>query len=264
MKGTARKIPELERVLAAGGRTLILTHDNPDPDAIAAGLGFQHLLKQAFGLESTLAYGGIVGRAENQAMLEHLRITLTAVEGIAWGEFSRVALIDTQPLTGNNSLPADIRADVIIDHHPVRPETRGAAYVDVRENVGASSSLVTDYLREVGVEIPSRLATALYYGIKSDTQDLGRDSSPLDLESYLFLFPKVRRRLLNRILNPKVSGDYFKVLNRAFNKARMHAPCWSRGWGGSGIRTWWRRWRTCSCDMKAWSGSLPRHGSGGR
>ncbi|NOY53000.1 MAG: hypothetical protein GXP58_05185 [Deltaproteobacteria bacterium] len=216
-----KKIKTLGRILADSGKTLILTHDNPDPDAIAAALGWQYFLRSYFGREGIIVYGGIIGRAENQAMIESLRIPLISIDRINFQDYSRVALVDTQPLTGNNSLPDSVIPDMVIDHHPLREATKRVSFYDVRERVGASCTLVTAYLRETDTPIQPRLATALYYGIKSDTQDLGRNASALDVESYLFLFPQVQRDLINRILHPKVSAEYFKVLNRAFKKARI-------------------------------------------
>jgi len=222
MTGIEKKIENIKKIINDSKKILILTHDNPDPDAIAASLGFQYLLKNHFGKECVVAYGGIVGRAENQSMIDHLKINMIPVERINFQDYTRVALVDTQPMTGNNSLPDSVIPDMVIDHHPMREETRKVPFYDVREKMGASSSIVTAYLREVGAEIPPRLATALYYGIKSDTQDLGRGAYSLDMESYNFLFSKVHRDLLNRIIHPKVSAEYFKVLNRAFKKARIH------------------------------------------
>jgi nanoRNase/pAp phosphatase (c-di-AMP/oligoRNAs hydrolase) len=222
MVDTKKKIAALRKILDSARKTLILTHDNPDPDAIAASLGWQYLLRSVFELESTIAYGGLVGRAENQSMIQHLRISMTPLERINFQDYSHVALVDTQPMTGNNSLPESVIPDMVIDHHPLRDQTRKVPFYDVREKVGASSSIVVEYLRIMKVPIQPRLVTALYYGIKSDTQDLGRRANPLDMDNYLFLFPQVQRELLNRIVHPKVSADYFRVLNRAFKKARIH------------------------------------------
>lgn len=221
MKEIQKKIENLKSLIGDSKRILVLTHDNPDPDAIASSLGFQFFIRGYAGGESTLAFGGIVGRAENQSMIQHLKISMTPVDRINFQDYSLVALIDTQPLTGNNSLPDSVMPDIVVDHHPMREETRKVPFHDVREKMGASSSIVTSYLREAGLPMRPRLATALYYGIKSDTNDLGRNAEPLDVESYLFLFPNVQRTILNQIIHPKVSGEYFKVLNRAFKKARI-------------------------------------------
>lgn len=222
MTDIKKKVETLKKALDGAKGVLVLTHDNPDPDAIAASLGWQYFLRSCLGLESKIAYGGIVGRAENRSMIEHLKIGLMPLDRINFQDYSHVCLIDTQPMAGNNSLSDSIVPDVVIDHHPLREQTRKVPFYDVREKVGASSSMVCQYLQAMDIPIQPRLATALYYGIKSDTQDLSRSDNPLDLENYLFLSPQVQRDLLNRIIHPKVEADYFRVLNRAFKKARIH------------------------------------------
>src|SRR5262249_10480482 len=105
-------------------RALILTHDNPDPDSIAAAVGVRRLL-EADEFAVPLALGGIIGRAENRAMVRELRIPLTPIERLDLSRFQVVALVDTQPLTGNNSLPDDRKPDIVIDHHPPREASNG-------------------------------------------------------------------------------------------------------------------------------------------
>ncbi|MBW3670363.1 MAG: hypothetical protein KY432_01685 [Acidobacteria bacterium] len=58
--------------LPLDGKLLIFTHDNPDPDSIASAAAMAHLLREKRGTDATLAYSGIVGRAENRAMVEQL------------------------------------------------------------------------------------------------------------------------------------------------------------------------------------------------
>src|SRR4051794_36104819 len=76
----------LDRV-ARASTVLIYMHDNPDPDALAAALGLKRLVEQASGARATLALGGIVGRAENRAMVDILRIPLTPVEDLSPASF---------------------------------------------------------------------------------------------------------------------------------------------------------------------------------
>ena len=116
----------------SGGRWLILTHDNPDPDSIAAAAALGKILRQAFKRPVTIAYGGIIGRAENQEMVKVLGIHLSHIRHLNWRHYRHFALVDCQPQTGNNQLPADQVPDVVFDHHPVRRATRAARFTDIR------------------------------------------------------------------------------------------------------------------------------------
>src|SRR5687768_10492021 len=94
---------------------LIYTHDNPDPDALAAAMGLKRLIEHETKAKVQLALGGIVGRAENRAMVDVLQIPLTSIETLRSNDFEALAIVDSQPGTGNNSLPADRPVDIIID-----------------------------------------------------------------------------------------------------------------------------------------------------
>ena len=107
--------------LAGRKAALIYMHDNPDPDALAAGLGLGRLFEHELGTSVTLGHGGIVGRAQNRAMVETLGIQLAPVDRLKPDAFDLIALVDSQPETGNNSLPPGHCIDVVIDHHPARP-----------------------------------------------------------------------------------------------------------------------------------------------
>jgi len=104
------------------------------------------------GVEAVVAYGGIVGRAENRALVKVLRLPVVPLSSVAVGDFDLIAMVDTQPEQGNHSLPAAHFPDVVIDHHPERPETRLAVVADVGRDTGATSTVVTDYLRASGLD----------------------------------------------------------------------------------------------------------------
>src|SRR5580765_7006381 len=159
---------DIDRALAqlAGRQSLLIyTHDNPDPDALAAALGLRQLAMHELHVEATLTYGGIVGRAQNRAMVENLKMPLTPVERIDLAQFDTIALVDSQPETGNNSLPPGHRIDVVVDHHPPRAGSARAPWCDIRPDLGATSTIVFGYLRERGIipEVP--LATAMFFAL---------------------------------------------------------------------------------------------------
>jgi len=203
------------------GSMLIYMHDNPDPDALAAAVGLKRLVEHEAGLQATLALGGIVGRAENRAMVDVLKIPLTPIEELSPPSFDVLAIVDSQPGTGNNSLPVDRPVDVVIDHHPLRAESSVAPWCDIRPELGATSTIVLQYLRERHIALDPTLATALFYALRTETRDLGRESTEAERAAYLHLVTQVDHQLLYRISHPKVPREHFAALDRALRSAQV-------------------------------------------
>ncbi len=206
----------------AGCRSLLVyMHDNPDPDALAAAVGLKSLVEHELGATVTLALGGIVGRAENRAMVEALRFPLSPVEDLDHRQFDRTAIVDSQPGTGNNSLPADRVVDIIIDHHPARPESVQSPWCDIRPELGATSTIVLQYLRERNVPVDAALTTGLFYALRTETRDLGREATEFERSAYLHLVQSVDHKLLYRMSHPKVPREHFSALDRALRSAQQ-------------------------------------------
>ncbi|HUO84722.1 MAG TPA: DHH family phosphoesterase [Thermoanaerobaculia bacterium] len=206
------KYDELLALPLEDGKLLILTHDNPDPDSIASAAAMRHLLSHTRGINATVAYSGIIGRAENRAMVEQLDLSLSRLDDLDLNDFKHLALVDAQPGTGNSALTGDHDIDIVVDHHPLREGTKRAKFYDVRDQLGASATMLTQYLRLAGLEIPSDLATALLYGIRSETQDLGREVSQDDLAAYEYLFPLVEPAKMAAIARPALERRYYQQL----------------------------------------------------
>jgi nanoRNase/pAp phosphatase (c-di-AMP/oligoRNAs hydrolase) len=216
------RLRKLLAVAKGHSRALVLTHDNPDPDAVASACGLAHLLSEEVGITATAAYGGIIGRAENKAMLKVLDLPVLPVQRVEKEPRDLVCLVDTQPEVGNYSLAGRKAPQIVIDHHPARPSALLAAFHDVGGPAGATSTLVTQYLRAARLVPGPALATALFYGIKSDTRDLGREYDPADVECYNWLFPLIDKPALSRIEHPSVPPRYFAAYHRAYERARLH------------------------------------------
>jgi nanoRNase/pAp phosphatase (c-di-AMP/oligoRNAs hydrolase) len=206
------------------GPGLILTHDNPDPDSMAAAEALRALLEHEAKLACTIARGGIVGRAENRAMVSVLGLDHKDVDDLDLRHFGVIALVDTQPETGNNSLPPGHRVDIIVDHHPVRPASLRAPWCDIREDFGASSTITYRYLRDRQVPVSKTVATALLYAIKAETKDLGRESSEHEFEAYSELLRLADLEKLYAIAEPKVPAAHFAALDRALRAAEVRGP----------------------------------------
>ncbi|HEY7956888.1 MAG TPA: DHH family phosphoesterase [Polyangia bacterium] len=210
------------RLGAGGGRLLILTHDNPDPDSLAAALGLRKLL-EANEIRSVIALGGIIGRAENRAMVRELKLDLVPFAQLDLDQFAGFALVDTQPGTGNNSLPADRKCDIVIDHHPLRATTPAVPWRDIRPEVGATATIVYNYLKEAGIALDAQLITAFLYALKSETRDLGREAGNQERDAYIELMREADFARLHAISNPKLGREHFVAVDRALRAA----VCWS-------------------------------------
>src|SRR5262249_25441378 len=150
------------------------------------------------------------------AMVRELKIDLHPLEKLDLGQFGAFALVDTQPGTGNNSLPADRKCDIVIDHHPLRTTTPAdIPWRDIRPDVGATATTVYGYLREAKLSIDQNLATAFLYAIKSETRDLGREAGEEERDAYVELLRTADMARLHAITTPKVGREHFVALDRA-------------------------------------------------
>jgi nanoRNase/pAp phosphatase (c-di-AMP/oligoRNAs hydrolase) len=205
------------------GKGLILIHDHPDPDSLASAMALRHLLTMKLNRDTVIAFSGVIGRSENIAMARELEINLTPLELVDIDDYSMVCMLDTQPGTGNNSLPPDVKVDLVIDHHPLRESSKECRWVDIREEYGATATILYEYLVAQAVSIGTKLATALYYAIKSETQDLGREAGSADRNAYLNLFPLTNKKLLYEITHPRLPLSHFRAMHMALKNALIFA-----------------------------------------
>jgi nanoRNase/pAp phosphatase (c-di-AMP/oligoRNAs hydrolase) len=216
----------LQNLLAAAGRgpVLITTHDSPDPDAFASGLALATLLKETKNITSRLVYTGLVGRAENRAILRVLTPEWQLVDSLVNpGDYSAVAIVDSQPGAGNNNLPDGLIPNIVIDHHnPLRPETRQVPFRDIRPHMGSTASMLYQYLAIAEVPLFPRLATAMFYGLRSDTNGLARNSTLADSVIYSLLLASLDTHLLHQVLFNGLSQKYFHAFNCGLQNAKIN------------------------------------------
>jgi len=219
----AEAVTALFEAVKGARSALILTHDDPDPDSMASAVALAYLLDQRQGLAATLAYGGIIGRAENKAMVRLLSIELSPLHELDLAQYDAVALVDGQAGAGNVGLPSQLTPTVIIDHHSdVSSDLAGVPFVDIRGACGATSTILTGYLRAAGVIPDRRTATALFYGIKADTMGLARAAGEADVDAYLYLLPLSDTRILAQIEHAQVPLAYFEAFERALERTLIY------------------------------------------
>lgn len=207
---TRAKVQQYQRYFADADRVLIMLHNDPDPDALASGLALRNLLRRT---KTTAIIGAMQGvtRPENLRMANMLDIHVEPITPASFGEFERIATVDVQPHYFGGLLP---RADLVIDHHP---EQAGyiAVFKDIRADYGSTSTILTEHLRSVDVNISERTATAMLYAIKSDTLFFARHTNRDDLEAFTFLYPLADAALIRKMEGAEITMDRLSYVTRA-------------------------------------------------
>jgi nanoRNase/pAp phosphatase (c-di-AMP/oligoRNAs hydrolase) len=213
---------QLLSTLAPFRRVALVSHVNPDPDSLASMLGIQALLESAQpGKPVILTVDGMIARSENRAMVELIPISLVPVETIAVEPETAIVMVDSQPYTGRRFSEAAM-PQVVIDHHDTGGLLTGVLFYDIRASVGATSTIISNYLIEKNVSVSPKLATALLYGIESETTGYPRETTPLDDTALIWLFPRADKDLLAQIRNPKLPQSHFATFQMALANAFLY------------------------------------------
>ena len=207
------------RQFAAGEDLVpILIHNDPDPDAVSSALAVVKLLDGSPARTPIVTLDPIT-RPENRRMAELLHIGVTQITRDELMRFDRVITVDTQP----DGLQEDGKPRfAVIDHHP--PEDDYVAeFSDIRPEYGATATMMTEYLRAADEKLINRsLATALLFGIRTDTDTLARGVTAADVAAYAWLQSRADAQLVRRFERPsytyRAAGAFGDALaNAAFD-----------------------------------------------
>ncbi len=215
------QLRHLQRVLRdVDDRIAIVTHDNPDPDAIASAIALARIARDV-GCEPDVCYYGDISHQENRAFVNLLDFDLRNLDADSdLSVYDAFALVDHSRPGVNDQLPPETEVDVVIDHHPPRVPIE-ARFVDLRSDVGATSTLLVDYIRRFGGSIDGTVATGLLFGIRVDTKEFRREVSPDDFEAAAFLLPHADLETLQRIEEPSISAETLATVGRAITNRRQ-------------------------------------------
>ena len=203
--GRDERLLRLIEVFRGRPAFLIQTHNNP-------------------GRAARIAFGGIVGRSEIRAMLRYLKVHMVPGEKVDYGSFDLIALVDSQPDFRYNPMPADVTPQIVIDHHPPREDDvpEGVEFAVLAAGYGATASILGELMARNRIPVPEEVAPALVYGIKADTQDLGRETSEADIAAYSYLYPLANKRLMSRIESERLPENYFQEFSNAIENAVIY------------------------------------------
>ena len=224
---SSRLALRLYDLLAAWEGTLcIVTHLNPDPDSISSAMALSMIARHASHnkLNCRILYEGDIGHQENRAFINLLEIKMERLTPQILSECNYIALVDSSAPGANNELPKTTRVNIIIDHHKNGEHPASVAdFIDIRPGVGATASIMTQYLMELDIPVSKSVATALLYGIRADTRDFKRNVTPQDLNYAAFLLPLTDSDLLDKITSPSISQETVEIMGNAIRNRRIRS-----------------------------------------
>ena len=213
---TRARVQQYQRYFSDADRVLILLHHDPDPDALASGLALRNVLRRT---KTTAIIGAMHGvtRPENLRMVNLLDLQVEPITPASLKDFDRIAMVDVQPHYFGNLTD---RVDLVIDHHPEQPGYT-AVFKDIRPEYGSTSTILTEHLRAVDVNISERTATAMLYAIKSDTLFFNRQTNRVDLEAFSYLYPLADAQMIRKMEGAEVTRERLEYVIRAYQSGTL-------------------------------------------
>jgi len=211
---TAERLRRFYDQFAGDDHVLIVI--NADPDAIASAMAVKRLLWRKVS-SVTISNINVVVRPDNLAMIRLLGVSLVHIDEIDANSFNRFVIVDSQP--DHHEIMARFTPDVIIDHHPDTGVQ--APYVDIRPKYGATASIMTEYLRSAGIKPSAKLASGLFYAIKTDTSNFERQTLIEDVRAFQFLYRHTNIHLARKIEQSELRIDFLKYFKTALESRRM-------------------------------------------
>jgi nanoRNase/pAp phosphatase (c-di-AMP/oligoRNAs hydrolase) len=213
---TRLKVQQYQRFFTDADRVVIVLHNDPDPDAMASGLALRNVLRRTKQTAVLAALQGVT-RPENQRMMNLLDIQVEILTPEQIVSFDRIAMVDVQPHAFRGLID---RVDLVIDHHPEQPGYT-AVYKDIRADYGSTSTILTEHLRAIDINISERTATAMLYAIKSDTLFFNRQANRVDIEAFSYLYPLADATLIRKMEGAEITLERLEFVLKAKQHGRM-------------------------------------------
>ncbi len=228
MTSNREKIQQLLSHFSGTSKVLVII--NADPDAIASAMAVKRILWRRVS-EVVITYFNRITRPDNLAMIEYTEAGMVPLANVDKSLFDKFVVVDSQP--DHNENFSGIKYDAIIDHHPL--SCNDGAFVDIRPDYGACSTMLTEYLRSLKVKPSAKLASALMLGIKTDTANFTRQASSRDIRAFQFLYKYANMNIVTKVERAYLTESDLDFMGNAMkhriiqdNRAFYHAGTMSK------------------------------------
>ena len=208
-KGSSMNLEEL----LAYDDIMIQCHDNPDADAIASSFGVYTYLKEK-GKAVRLVYSGKQQIHKSNLLLLVQSFSIP-IQHVPEKETAALLItVDCQYGQGNVSRLSG-KTVAVIDHHQVADPSALPPLKEIHSNYGSCSTIVWKMLLDAGYTVNENreLATALYYGLYTDTGRLQEIFHPMDKDMRDSL--KIDKSCIFRFQNANLSLEELRIAGRA-------------------------------------------------
>jgi len=212
------------KAMARGKESLaILMYGSPDPDAVASSMALWEILRQTTGISKCAFFATEpVARQQNREFIRAMKLDIQLLNKNDLSQFGLIALVDAQPTFFGQALEnSHIQPQIVLDHHPCTTVWH-AELADIRPNYGSLSTMMMEYCLAAKIRIPKKLYTALFYGIKTDTNNFERDSILEDIGAYYLAYSRANRQLIRRIELNQIPERFLKYYDYAFHYKRRY------------------------------------------
>ncbi|MEN6318339.1 MAG: DHH family phosphoesterase [Syntrophaceae bacterium] len=218
---TLHNVIKLKTMIHENDSLAVLMYGSPDPDAVASAMAVHELFRHITQISQCVFVATEpVARQQNREFIRAMKVEIQLLNKIDLRQFQLKVLVDSQPTFFGDAL-ADINPQIVFDHHPCTTVWH-AELADIRENYGALSTMMTEYLLAAKIKISKKLHTALLYGIKADTNNFERDLILEDISAYYLNFARANKQLVRRIELNQIPESFLKYYRYAYNNRRRY------------------------------------------
>lgn len=240
MSGFDPRTAELLEVLSKyeGKRLFVAVIGSPDPDGLASAWALKMVARCA-GVTMDILTFEILSRPDNIEFCQMLEIPFKYVDKLPRVGYAGYCVVDRQnarlPIGYSRKLPLIAH----LDHHVEIPT--GALFAQQNPLFGSCCSIMAHHLAYIQANFeqdPSelhRVATALMFGIRTDTQNF-LTAKTVDFESASLLAPLVSAELVRNLVNTPVGRPFLNTLAAAL-ESRQSKTGFTIAWAGTVARS---------------------------